>query len=209
MKKAKYLNIVSHYEKCFKKYGDSHLGVDWPNKKDAQTRYKIMLDIIDLNNNRKATLLDFGCGASHLFEYIKKNKLSAIKYSGLDISKKFIECSKKKFPTNTYYHLDILKNDKELGVYDYIILNGVFTEKHDLKFDEMFQFMKQILIKLFNKTKIGLAFNVMSSHVDWKRDDLFHLPLDTLAPFLINELSRNFIINNNYGLYEYTTYLYK
>jgi hypothetical protein len=48
----------------------------------------------------------------------------------------------------------------------------------------------------------------MSKHVDWEREDLFHLPFDTLAAFLKQELSGNFVIRNDYGLYEYTTYVY-
>ena len=42
----KYLSIVSHYENCLAQSGDSHLGVDWPKKEDAETRYRIMLEII-------------------------------------------------------------------------------------------------------------------------------------------------------------------
>lgn len=49
----------------------------------------------------------------------------------------------------------------------------------------------------------------MSKDVDWEREDLFHLSLDELSNFLTKEVSRNFIIRNDYGLYEYTTYLYK
>ena len=30
----------------------------------------------------------------------------------------------------------------------------------------------------------GIAFNVMTKHVDWERDDLFHLPFDQLAEWL-------------------------
>ncbi len=54
-----------------------------------------------------------------------------------------------------------------------------------------------------------MAFNVMSKHVDWEREDLFHLPFDTLAEFLKKELTRNFVFRNDYGLYEYTTYVYR
>jgi len=56
---------------------------------------------------------------------------------------------------------------------------------------------------------MGVAFNVMSKHVDWERDDLFHLPFDTLARYLIASLTRNFVIRSDYGLYEYTTYIYR
>jgi hypothetical protein len=38
---------------------------------------------------------------------------------------------------------------------------------------------------------------------------LFHLPFDTLASFLTSELTRNFVFRNDYGLYEYTAYVYR
>ena len=39
-----YSSIIEHYESCLAKHGDSHLGVDWPNARDAATRYGVMLD---------------------------------------------------------------------------------------------------------------------------------------------------------------------
>ncbi|MFT6034498.1 MAG: hypothetical protein ACI9XJ_000064 [Marivirga sp.] len=62
---------------------------------------------------------------------------------------------------------------------------------------------------LFSKIEKGMAFNVMSKAVDWERWDLFHLSTDVLIDFLAKEVSRNFIIRNDYGLYEYTVYIYK
>ncbi len=50
---------------------------------------------------------------------------------------------------------------------------------------------------------------MMSKDVDWEREDLFHLPLNVLSNFLTKEVTRDFIIRYDYGLYEYTTYLYK
>ena len=73
----------------------------------------------------------------------------------------------------------------------------------------MFSFFSNALSILFKKTKIGIAFNLMSKHVDYEREDLFHVAHDELANFLTKNLSRNYIIRNDYGLYEYTTYLYK
>ena len=210
MKKKKYNNsIIEHYESCLEKYGDSHLGVDWPKIEDIDKRYRIMLDIIKPYLEKKVSLLDFGCGASHLYEYILKNNLNNIEYHGLDISKNFIILSKKKFPLINYYNTDILVEDSKIPEFDYIVMNGVFTEKVSLSFDEMFEYFKELLKKVFIKANLGLAFNIMSKHVDWEREDLFHLPFDLLADFLKKEISRHFIIRNDYGLYEYTVYVYK
>ena len=96
-----------------------------------------------------------------------------------------------------------------MPVSDYIVMNGFFTEKQGLTFDEMLAYFERTIKIVFAKAERGIAFNVMSKHVDWEREDLFHLPFDRLVGFLTRELTRNFIIRNDYGLYEYTTYVYR
>jgi SAM-dependent methyltransferase len=122
-----YLCILRHYESCLEQYGDSYKGVDWPNETDAQTRYRIMLDVIKSNEAAKVSLLDFGCGASHLYEYVLRYDLRHITYSGLDLSPGFVRLSQSKFPSIRYYCLDILDEPPSLPDFDYIVMNGVFT----------------------------------------------------------------------------------
>lgn len=210
MEEKKYLNIVSHYESCLEQHGDTHLGVDWPKHEDVEKRYRVMLEVIKPESrSQRVSLLDFGCGASHLNEYILKQGLENIEYAGLDLSEKFVRLSQSKFPANQFFCLDVLDEKASLPNFDYIVLNGVFTEKRELSFDEMFSYFKQLVIRVFEHAAIGIAFNVMTKHVDWERDDLFHLPFDTLAEFAKKELTRNFVFRNDYGLYEYTTYVYR
>lgn len=203
---------MEHYEQCLEKFGDTHLGVDWPKKEDALLRYRIMLDLYRFDRYAdtkvKFTLLDFGCGAAHLLEYIIQNDLHTWDYVGFDLSEKFIELCRQKFPSHKFIWGDVLLNELILPNADYVVMNGVFTEKRSLSFPEMYQFMQAVLLKVFPLCQRGLAFNVMSKSVDWERDDLFHLPIDMLADFLTRNLSRHFIIRNDYGLYEYTVYLY-
>ena len=130
-------------------------------------------------------------------------------YAGLDISQKFIDLCKTKFPLVPFYCADILEDRSPLPVSDYMVMNGVFTEKRELSFDEMYAYFTAMLLKAFPLVKRGLAFNVMSKAVDWEREDLFHLPLDMLQDFLVKHVSRHFIIRNDYGLYEYTVYVYR
>ena len=206
--KKNYLDIVSHYEKCLEKHGDTHLGVDWPRLKDVQTRYRVMLDVMRPSSGA-VKLLDFGCGASHLYEYIKKEKYRGIEYLGLDLSRAFVDLSKKKYPRNRYFCLDVLKEPKKLPVFDYAVMNGVYTQKRDLSQAEMFMLLKKQVRLLFSRARRGVAFNVMSGQVDWKRKEAFHLDFDELASFLSKEVSRNFTFRHDYGLYEFTTYIYK
>lgn len=201
-----YLKIAEHYDNCFKKHGDSNLGVDWPNHQDTLTRHQIMLEVI---RETPCTLLDFGCGLGHLNEYILTSTLNEkIEYSGLDINEGYYNACQNKFPNLKFYHTDLLI-EKNIPKFDYIIINGVFTEKRELSQDEMMDFVKKTLIALWDKCEKGMSFNFMSKQVDWERDDLFHVSLDEIAWFMKDNLSRNFIIRNDYKLFEYTIYVYK
>jgi len=168
-----------------------------------------MLDVVRQPAEQGRTLLDFGSGAAHLYEYMLRQGLTEPEYWGLDLGASFVALSRSKFPERRFLQLDVLEEPDELPTFDYIVVNGILTEKFDLSFDEMWEFAQRLLPVLFAKTRIGLAFNVMSKHVDWERDDLFHLPYDTLAAFLRSEVSRNFVFRADYGLYEYTTYVYR
>jgi SAM-dependent methyltransferase len=205
-----YLDIVSHYEACLAAHGDSHRGVDWPNASDAAKRYDVMLDM--LTHPRRApgvSLLDFGCGAGHLLEHLNRFGPADVQYLGADISPRFVELCREKFPGRSFTLVDALCEPDRLPEADFIVANGVFTEKRALSWEAMWDYTQRMITSLFRNARIGLAFNVMSHHVDWEREDLFHLSFDTLAAFLKAQVSRHFIFRADYGLYEYTAYVYR
>ena len=199
-----YHSIVLLYESFLAEHGDSHFAVGWPNLNDAHKRYTVMLDLLRGN---QGTILDFGCGCSGLLDFANSKGIK-INYSGLDLSEKFLSTSKKKYPQINYYNTDVLRED--LGCsFDYVLMNGVLTVKNDLDFDSMWDYSKKLIKKVFDICDVGIAFNLMSKNVDWERDDLFHVPIELLDNFLYKNLSRNRIIRQDYGLYEYTVYVYK
>lgn len=208
---ADYSEIVTHYEACLARHGDTHRGVDWPNETDAKTRYRVMLEVVRKTETPQPpmTLLDFGCGAGHLLEHLRAEQRKDIRYIGLDMSPKFVELCRDKFPGTEFLCGDILQGDVEIPQVDYVVMNGVFTEKRSLPFEVMFAYFREVLRRVYPLARRGLAFNVMSKHVDWERDDLFHLPFDSLATFLRREISRHYQFRADYGLFEYTAYVYR
>lgn len=204
----RYHEIIRHYEACLRRHGDSHLGVDWPNADDARTRYDVMLDVVRPSVG-PVRLLDVGCGSGALLTRIRERGLSHIQYEGLDISDAFVALARHKFPDIQFHTLDLLATDRPLPACDYAVMNGVFTEKLTLSFDEMFSYFRTFVGKVFEGVRCGLAVNVMSTHVQWQRDDLFHLPIDAAAAFVTDALSRHFIVRADYGLFEYTLYIYR
>jgi len=208
MESKPYLPIVAFCEEWLTKYGDNALGVGWP-RADAEVRYRVMLDLVRPSSS-PVTLLDFGCGASHLYEYILKNGIDWIRYSGLDLSERFLELSRRKFPEVIYQCVDVLDPaTASLPSVEYVVMNGIFNYKGALSQDEMFAYLCALVRRVGDMATIGFAFNMMTKQVDWERDDLFHVPVDYLLTFLSREVSRHVVIRHDYGLYEYTAYVYK
>ena len=202
----KYNTIYQHYESCLEKHGDTPKGHDWPNAEELIKRYEVMHALF--KEEEKCSLLDLGCGTGLFLEYLNNNNISNINYEGADISDKFLSISKNKFKNNKFYQIDIISEELPKN-YDYIIANGIFTMKIGLQEDEMFNFFTTFIKNIWSKCNKGIAFNVMSKNVSWERDDLFHLGLDKLTKFLCDDITRNWVVINNYGLYEYTVYIYK
>lgn len=210
MMDKKYLEIVAACEGDLAQHGDNFLGVGWTKKSElADARYQTMLEVIKSDASVPVSLLDFGCGTARLYEYLLALGWQQIAYSGLDLSEKFLAYARRKFPATTFYQADILSDPVELPQFDYVVLNGMFNYKGEMSFAEMWAYFQRMIHRVFPLARRGIAFNVMSKQVEWERDDLFHLPFDTLATFLAGEISRDFVIRHDYRLYEYTTYVYR
>lgn len=203
-----YAPIVTHYEACLDRHGDSHRGVDWPNAEDAAKRYRVMLDLAPRSHER-TSLLDFGCGLGHLYDALLTSDREDLEYRGLDVSRAFVESARARHPAVRFDHVDVLREDAKWEGADWIVMNGVFTEKRELSHDQMFAYLLDVIDRVWPKTRRGLAFNVMSKLVDWERDDLFHVSMDAIAVALLPRVGRDVAIRHDYGLYEYTVYAYR
>ena len=203
-----YDRIVRYCEACLERHGDTHRGVDWPKQEYATTSYDVMIGVIREFGER-VSMLDVGCGLSHLYERILARGIDSIDYAGVDLSERFLAQCRAKFPAVPYFHVDLLETGESLPSFDYVIMNGVFTEKVDISFDAMWDYMTRLVEKAYSLARKGIAFNVMSKQVDWERDDLFHVPFDLLADFLGKKISRNFVFRHDYGMYQYTAYVYR
>lgn len=203
-----YREIVSHYEDCLDRHGVllPHLAVDWPNQEDAARRYDLMLKMIQ-PPGQPCELLDFGCGLAGLKGHIDQKGLDHIAYTGMDISDKFISASRGLYSGAEFLTSDVL-TEKVDRRWDWVICNGVLTEKRSLDFAAMWDYAQQLLESVFRLCRLGLAFNVMSSYVDYEKCFLFHLPPSLAIDFVCSRLSPKFSLHHRYcGLYEYTIFV--
>lgn len=210
MKARAYEKIKVHYEECLRQHGPTYKGMDWPVAEDVEKRFKVMLAMLDQDRNAPVSLLDLGCGVGFLIDHLQAHcPASGIEYFGIDISSKMIEQARKRHSSFRFECRDVLHNPLPEKSVDYIVMNGLLTEKLTLSYPVMEKFAVEMIKAAYSACTKGIAFNVMSSNVDWCRLDLFHWPLDRAAALLSRECTRNLVIRMDYSLYEYTVYAFR
>ncbi len=206
-----YHPLVETLEKFFTEHGDNHRGMGFQTDEGFEVRYRVFLEVIRAAAAREeCSLLDVGCGTARLLDLIKSLGRDEIRYRGVDLSPKLLEAARQKHPEADLicgdpFDLEEIWSPRP----DYVVFGGIFTCRLQMSVAEMTDYMVRMLRLAFTHCRRGIVFNVMSKHVDWEREDLFHVPFDEMADLLQANLNRNYVFRADYGLYEYAVYIYK
>lgn len=202
-------DIKNHYESLLDKHGDSSQAVQYSDKSSHFKRFEILSQISpDLNS-----VLDVGCGLAHFLEFLINTKDYTGTYMGVDFVDKFIETNSLKYPDDKniiFRKLDILTGDLPAG-YDYAFLSGVFNNKMDNNRD----FLYSTVNKMFQAADKGIAFNAMSTYVDYQDDHLYYVDPLEVFDFCKRNLTRKVVLRHEYTVkdgsipFEFSIFLYK
>lgn len=192
--------IKKYYQEKIENFGFTAKGMDWKNTESQYLRFEMIAKYIDFEDS--PSILDVGCGNGEFLNYCLGEKLTC-NYQGLDITDAMVDAVNAKYGSNTALLGDIDAIDSDLS-FDYVIASGTFNAKLQADDEVWRQFFYENIQKMFEKSKKGIVFNCMTQHVDWEYDRLYYPDLSDLTSFIVENLSRKFIINHSYNLYEIT-----
>jgi SAM-dependent methyltransferase len=206
--------LLAYYDACLARHGDTAQGAGWPNAADRTLRFSVMRDLA-WRGGPLGSLCDVGCGTGAFLDHLTGAGDTPARYLGLDLSGAAIGLARARHAGaiaagRAAFAVTDLLWDPPGQVFDHVVTNGLFTVRAELSEDRMWAFMTACLAAMWAVTGRGMAFNVMSAVVDWRRDDLFHVEADRLLGTLYRLTgSRRVILRADYDLYEYTAYVYR
>ncbi|MEO0411009.1 MAG: class I SAM-dependent methyltransferase [Pseudomonadota bacterium] len=204
-----YLRLKDYYEACLDAHGPTHKGVDWPDEASMRTRFDVMASCFDWTDT-PLDILDVGCGPGFFLDYLTSHAPAPnLRYHGVDISPAMVRAAQQRRPDGQFEARDLIENPLAPGSVDYAVLNGVFTVRAGMSVAEAADFAASLLSAVFPACRRGLAVNFMAPHADWQDDKLFYLPFDEAARLFKTKLSRHFTFRSDYGLWEYTAFVFQ
>jgi len=201
--------LGAHYGRTFAEHGATGEGVDWgPDPADHRLRLDRMLAVTEIGRQPDAaqSLLDVGCGYGSLLDVIKERGLE-LSYTGIEICDAMLDSARARHPDAEWLGGDILQTTGERG-YDYAVCNGVLTQKLAVSQRDMDAFLKAVVTRMFRMTRVGIAFNVMTTHVNFTAPNLYYRNPAELLAWCMSELTPRVRLDHAYPLFEYTLYLY-
>lgn len=203
-------DMKQHYSATFLEHGPTSEGVDWGTKADRiKTRLEKMAAVIIGDNSIKIRILDIGCGYGAFYEYLSSCYAGEVEYTGIDLCENMIKEAKKQHPHAKFIIGDFMDYDFGEEVFDYVICNGIFTQKLSASSLEMHEYLKQALQRMFNLCQKGFVFNIMSSYVNFHSENLFYFSPAELLSYLLSNVSQNVRLDHSYRFFEYSCYVYK
>ena len=196
-----------HYHHTFAAHGPGPRGVDWRDASTADARYQAMLGIIE-KNILSPSLLDVGAGCGGLLGYAKTHSI-LLQYTGVDMVAEMVQAGKRLHPEATFARGDFLALPFKPQSIDYVVCNGILTQKLTASAREMDDFAQLLLCRMFEVARRGIAFNVMSSHVNFMVDNLYYRNPAEMLAWCQTEFSPKAVLDHAYMPYEYTLRVYR
>lgn len=150
-----------------------------------------------------SSVLDLGCGLGDFQQWLKTNE-TRVQYTGYDLVPDFIDQAALRHPDARFEVRDI-HNDGIPGSFDYIVASQVFN--HSLDHEDNLDFVKRTIERCFPACTKGLAFDFLTSHVDYREDHLYYYDPGDLLNWA-KRLSKRVRLVHDHPLYEFALFLY-
>jgi hypothetical protein len=197
----------AHYRVLLEKHAGTPMAVSSESAAHKKLRFDQIAKVF--GDDSRFSLHDVGMGLGAFGSYLRENFAERqIQYSGTEILSEFVEGARREHPESNFFHRDLAERPGD-DRYDYITFSGVFHQRRSTPIPEWEKFSRLILRNAWAMCRKGLAFNFISPFVDFYQTEVYYANLARITQFVVEELSRFFVVNHSYALFEFSVLVYR
>jgi ubiquinone/menaquinone biosynthesis C-methylase UbiE len=171
----------------------------------TEERRSIRFDILTaIGIKEGASVLDVGCGLADYYEHLSEKGIN-VQYTGIDIVPELIQAARVAHPDLDLQVRDLQEHPFSESSFDYVVCSQVFNLHFgDTKNDALVRDMLRIM---FRTARQGVAVDLLTSHVDFKQEQLHYYRPEEIFSYA-KQLTRRVTLRHDYPLFEFCIYLY-
>jgi len=188
--------MIAHYAQRLREFGPGPEAVHWSDRETQYTRFAVLAGIRD----DLGAVADFGCGLGEMYFYLAARG-GFESYTGFDVVPEFVALASERFEgieNATVVEADIAAGGLHKAAFDHVFASGVFNNARDDNWD----FLTGSLRAMWGAARRGIAFNAMSSFVDYRDDALWYVEPARVLAFCKTELGAHVTLRHDYVLRE-------
>jgi len=194
--------VAALYSANLAEHGAGSRSVGWPDADAHRLRFERLARVLEAEPpDGPYTVCDWGCGLGALFGFLDARPGDLAAYRGYDLSPEMLAAARAQVrdPRAAFVLGSAVGEDA-----DYTIVSGTFNVRLEAPEAEWAEHVRATLRTLWARTRRGLAFNLLTSHVDWRDPHLFYADPAEWTGFCASELSRRVVLQHDYPLFEWT-----
>ena len=196
-----FIDMKKYFNKTLADHGDTPRGVDWNGEESQTARFKQLCRIIEAPE--PFSVNDLGCGYGALYDFLTSSH-SAFSYNGIDISEEMIRVAKHRYRECQNAQFVVGKEPRDTA--DYSVASGIFNIHFNRGEEEWFNHIRATLDTLNQRSRLGFAFNCLTTYsdADKMRDYLYYADPSRLFELCKRRYSRKVALLHDYEYFEFT-----
>lgn len=192
----------AYFEQLLARNGPTHAALAYGSPQTQRKKFKVLCKIGDLNG---ASVLDVGCGLGDLGAYLLEQGISVRQYLGIDISERFVQSARRKYPNLQFEAGDILEMT-DLSRFDYVLCTGFNCHNTG----ENAALERAVLKRMFDLSVKGCAAGFESTYSpvgDGEGTEYLSNPT-ALFDYCMSSITPNVVLVHDYMPHDFTLYLF-
>jgi len=193
--------VAEYYTTKLAEHGETPRGVDWNGEEGQTLRFEQLCKIVDTANH--FSINDLGCGYGALYDFLV-TKYDEPSYLGVDVSEGMIKAAEQRYKNQPQARFVLSSEPNQVA--DFGVASGIFNVRMGRSDDDWRSYLESTLDVLDRTSRIGFAFNCLTSYSDKDkmRDYLYYADPCALFDLCKRRYSRHVALLHDYGLYEFT-----
>jgi SAM-dependent methyltransferase len=195
------IQIKKYFGEKLDSYGATPQGADWNSDASQWIRFEQIIKICDPKSN--FSIIDYGCGYGALVDYLD-NKGYQFTYSGYDLLEDMVLKAREMHETRA--NCTFTNQESELKMADYVVESGIFNIRLEYSYNEWTGYVIQTLEKMNSLSRLGFAFNMLTSYSDppYMKPHLYYADPCYYFDYCKRKFSKNVALLHDYNLYDFT-----